>query len=111
MAFDKKPSTWLGAGYAVASSAAKFNTNTAGSNKLLTQIIDADADPTTGDIRILAMALCEMLFTSWQSIAVDNRPAKMTISKKSTTGSSSATIFTYNFQFTVSPTTITVASE
>ena len=53
MAFDPKPSTWLGAGYTTDSGAhtVTFNTNDASSNKLLKQLTDALANPTTGDIR------------------------------------------------------------
>lgn len=84
MAFDKKPSTWLGAGYTVASNKAQFNTASAGSNVVLEKVTDAEADPTTGDIRDVARALCYALFEAWSDQSPSNRPSKMTITKNVT---------------------------
>ncbi len=110
MSFDPAPSTWFGGGYAVASNAAKFNTDTAGSNKLLLQLTDALADPTTGDIRSVMMAMSESFFQAWQAQVSADRPTKMTIAR-SVTGSGSSVVYTYTFKFTVDPTTVVVDPE
>ncbi len=110
MSFDPAPSTWFGGGYALASSAAKFNTETAGSNKLLHQLTDALADPTTGDIRSVMMAMSDAFFQAWQGQISADRPTKMTIAR-AVTGSGSSVVFTYTFKFTVDPTTFVVDPE
>ncbi len=110
MAFDPSPTTWLGAGYSLASSVAGFNTDTAGSDKLLLQLTDALADPTTGDIRSVMMATCEAFFQAWTAVATPDRPDKMVISR-TTSGGASSTTFTYNLRFTVDATSIVVVNE
>ncbi len=110
MSFDPSPATWLGAGYSLASSVAGFNTDTAGSNKLLLQLTDALADPTTGDIRSVAMAMSEALFQSWQAQVSADRPTKMTLAR-AVTGSASSVVFTYTFKFTVDPTEFIIDPE
>lgn len=111
MAFDPAPSTWLGAGYTLASHVAGFNTNDASSNKLLTQLTDAQANATTGDIRTVAMALSEALFQAWLAQSTPDRPAKMTLAKSTTGGSDGTSIYTYTFRFYVDPVAFTPASE
>src|SRR5882724_11414548 len=111
MAFDPTPSVWLGAGYSLSSSVAGFNTNTAGSNKLLVQLTDALANATTGNIRSIMMAMCEAYFQAWQTQGTSAQPTKMTISRSTTTGPASTTVFTYTFKFTVNASTFAVASE
>lgn len=81
MAFNAAPSAWMGAGYTLDSNKAEFNTNSAGSNQLLTKLTDAQADPTTGDVRDVFRALCYMMYNSWSSIASANRPTKMRLVK------------------------------
>ncbi len=110
MAFDKKPSTWLGAGYGVASHVAGFNTNDASSNKLLTDIVDADADPTTGDIRIVVFAFLECFYRKWLAQGA-NIPAKLKISRSVSTSSAGSITYAYTVRITVTPATVTVASE
>lgn len=111
MAFDPSPATWLGAGYTLTSSVAGFNTNTAGSNKLLKQLTDTLGDETTGDIRVVMMAMAEAFYQAWQNIAAVDRPGKMTITKSSTSGQGSTTVFTYTLKFIVDPTAFTMAAE
>ncbi len=112
MAFDKKPSTWLGAGYAVTSHVAGFNTNDASSNKLLTQITDANADPTTGDIRILTMAWLEMLYAKWL-LQAGSQPTKMTITRSQGNNRSldGSVQYTYTIKIQVLPSAVSVPSE
>ncbi len=112
MAFDPKPSTWLGAGYGVTSHVAGFNTNDASSNKLLTQITDADADPTTGDIRKLTMALLETLYKAWLTQA-GSQPAKMTINRTqgNTRALDGSVQYTYTIKIQVLPSAISVPAE
>jgi hypothetical protein len=112
MAFDAKPSTWLGSGYSVASNAAVFNTSSHGT-PCLTQLTDAQANATTGDIRIVARALLFKLAAAWDATAVANRPGKMRIRKTSGLNSVTGTVTeTYNIEFDVAITTLgTVTTE
>lgn len=81
MAFDKTPSTWLGPGYTLVSHVAGFTTATAGSNIALPQLSDTEANATTGDIREIAFALMEALYTAWVAQGAAGRPVEMTIAK------------------------------
>lgn len=105
MAFDKKPSTWLGPGYAGDSTnhLIKLNTNDASSNKLLAQLTDVLADPTTGDIRVVAFALMESLYQAWVAQAAADRPKKMTINRVPIRNASGGLTYQYVFRFAVSP--------
>ncbi len=110
MSFDPSPATWLGPGYTLASSVVGLTTVTAGSDIILEQLTDTLADPTTGDIRSVAMAISEAIFQAWQAQISADRPTKMNIAR-STTGSGTSTVFTYTFKFTVDATEIVVANE
>ncbi len=103
MAFDPKPSTWLGAGYTVASHIVGLQTNDASSNKTLPQLTDALANATTGDIRAVAFAIAEALYQAWLSQA-GSQPAKMTITRSAATGQNGTIIYTYTLKFVLSPT-------
>jgi hypothetical protein len=85
MAFDPKPSTWLGAGFSVDTDnhCIKLNTNDAATNKLLTELTDAEAHATSGDIRKVIFALLEMLSTIWLAIDEANRPTRVLLYKSS----------------------------
>lgn len=85
MAFDKKPATWLGAGYAADSSGhtISLNTGNAASNQLLLELTDAEADPETGDVRKLIFALMESLNVAWEAQDPVDRPARMMMYKSS----------------------------
>ncbi len=93
MAFDKKPSTWLGAGYVADDSGhtITFNTADAASNKLLAELTDAEADETTGDVRKLVFAVMEALHAAWAAQAAADRPTKLTIYKSSSVSGSTIT--------------------
>lgn len=99
MAFDPKPSTWLGAGLTLVGHVLGLNTNDASTNKLLTRITDADADPTTGDIRKLAYALCEMLYAAKLSIDTPDLPSRMTIQAANGTADSGRIRRTFTLTF------------
>ena len=115
MAFNPKPSTWLGAGYTTDSGAhtVTFNTNDAASNKLLKRLTDALADPTTGDIRDVVLAVSEAFYQAWLTIAGTpaNLPTKMTIARIASTPSSGVTVFKYAFTFTINTSAFTTTSE
>lgn len=111
MAYTKVPSTWLGAGATLSSHVIGFNTNDASSNKTLTQLTDADANMTTGDIRVIYYALCEKMFQSWVTQS-GSQPAKMTIRRAVTQDSGANIRETYILDFIVTPgTPSTLASE
>jgi hypothetical protein len=63
------PAALFGAGYSLASSVAGFNTNTAGSNKLLTELTDAEANASTGSAEKILFALLEMIRAKIESPA------------------------------------------
>jgi predicted 3-demethylubiquinone-9 3-methyltransferase (glyoxalase superfamily) len=92
MAFDAKPSTWLGAGYSVASNAITMNTNDAAENKTLTELTDAEAHATTGDIRKVIFALQEKLFAAYNATATADRPTKMTIQKSTSVNTATGVV-------------------
>ncbi len=110
MSFDPSPTTWLGPGYTLASSVVGLTTVTAGSDIILQQLTDTLADPTTGDIRSVAMAISEALFQAWLAQISADRPTKMTLAR-AVTGSAASVVYTYTFKFTVDPTEIVVDPE
>lgn len=85
MSYDKKPSTWLGAGYAADAGAHTIgmNTNGAATNKTLPRLEDAEADPTTGDIVQLLDALLEALYQKYNGLAQADKPAHFSIYRQS----------------------------
>ena len=113
MAFDPAPSTWLGAGYDGDAGAHTIilNTNDAASDKLLAQLTDALADPTTGDIREVILAVVEAFFQAWGNVAEADRPDRMLISRLTTSGPSKTIRFSYTFSFQVDPSEFTVTAE
>jgi len=101
MAVDLKPSTWFGAGYAASSGShtITLNTGSAASNKTLPQLLDAKADPTTGDIRQIVLAFAEAMYESWILQGAANQTTQMRL-QRSVSGDSSGNI-TYNFQTSI----------
>lgn len=83
MAFDPKPSTWLGAGYSLANNAISLTTADKDGDIALPEVTDAEADPTTGDIRKVLFGLMEAIFQAWNGVAAADRPTMMTIQKGS----------------------------
>lgn len=85
MAFDKKPSTWLGAGYELdaGNHVLKLNTADAASDKTLAQLTDAEGHATTGDIRKVIFALLEALYQAHAAVDAADRPSRVTLYKSS----------------------------
>lgn len=112
MAFTAVPSAWLGAGYTVStgSHTISLTTNTAGSNKILTELTDAEADPTTGDIREIARALAKALYDAYVA-QTTNVPNRMQIFKQSGATAAGHVLETYTFTFEVTPTAVNVSTE
>ena len=111
MAFSPVPSDWFSTGYDSDSGAHTVSFNTAeGTPATLAQLTDALADPTTGDIRSIMMAMCEGFFQAYLAQGADI-PTRMTITRNTSTGPSNTTVFNYTFKFTVDATEITVAAE
>jgi hypothetical protein len=86
MAFtDKTPASWLGAGYNAQSGKIELNTNDASSNKLLTELTDAEADEASGDIGKLLFGLIDGLYTKINeknnSLAQADRPTRFTFTR------------------------------
>jgi hypothetical protein len=104
--FDKKPSTWLGPGYAADNTAhtVTMNTKDAAADKTLPQLADADADPTTGDIRVVAFAIAEALYQASVAQTPANNPKKMVINRSASAGPSGTVVYNYSFRFTLAPT-------
>lgn len=105
MPADIKPSTYFGPGYTVSGHLIQFTTNDAVSNKVLQQLLDATANPTTGDARQVAFALVEALYQAFKTqLNADNRPIQMSMQKAASSDASGNLTFSYTANFTVSPT-------
>jgi hypothetical protein len=102
---DLKPSTWLDAGFDVdtVNHLIKLNTNDAASNKLLAQLTDSQADPTTGDIRRVAFAIAEALYLAWKNQPTNNQPKKMVIGRSVVNNRDGTVQNVYTLRFTVTP--------
>lgn len=106
------PGEWFGAGYAAGTNSITFNTNDAASNKTLTELTDAEAAASTGDVRKVIFAICEQLFYKYNSIAVADRPTKLSITKSASLNSATKEIAnTYTIRITTSVVTQEVADE
>jgi hypothetical protein len=105
MAADVTPATWLGAGYTIAAHVVGLTTNDASSNKVLTQLTDAEA-ATNGDIREVLSAICEAAYQAWKTqVAATNTPVYMQISKSSYDNvATDEKTTTYTFRFTTEST-------
>jgi len=110
MAFDKKPSTWLGAGYSYASNAITLNT-AAHATPCLTTLSAAEANATTGDIRDVARAFLYKLAATWDATATADRPAKMNVRKTLSYDASGNAVESYAVSFSVGLTFGDVAAE
>lgn len=83
MPYSPVPSTFFGAGLTNGTNTIILTTNDAGGTKLLTELTDAEAHVTTGDFRKIIFALMEMLSVKWEATALEDRPAKIAITKSS----------------------------
>lgn len=99
MAADIKPSTWID-GYDADSGAHTIMLNTAeNGTPSLPQLADAKADPDTGDVRQVVLAIAEALYQSWLLQGAENQTTQMRLSR-SISGDSSGNI-TYIFQTSI----------
>jgi hypothetical protein len=73
-----------------------------GSSGTLEKVSFSDADPSSGDWRVVAFALLDKIAKSFASIETANRPARFTCSKK-TPGSDNVMVRTYNFSMNLTP--------
>lgn len=117
MAFtDKTPAAWLGAGYNTQSGKIELNTNDAVSDKLLTELTDAEADENSGDIGRLLYGLLDGVYSKLQTknaeLPVADRPTRFNFSRSTSVNETTGLITkNYNFTFTLQATGVDVAPE
>ena len=115
MAFTKAPSGWLGAGYSVSGSGttAAINFGISGNtNETLPEITTAEANASTGDIRMIYYGIVEKLFQAYLAKATADRPNRLSLSKSSNVDSTTGLITTnYTIQFVLAATGLDVANE
>lgn len=75
------PGEFFGAGYALETNQMKLNTNDAASDKLVTEVTDAEANATTGDARKVIFGLMEMLYAKMSALATADKPTKLAITR------------------------------
>jgi len=85
MAYNQFPGIVFGAGYTLADSKICLTTNTSAGTKLLTEVIDDEANATTGDARKVIFGIMEAIYAAYNAIAVADRPTQVTISKSVST--------------------------
>lgn len=111
MAFDPAPSTWLGAGYSLGTNQAKFTTADGGT-PAATELTDAEAHATTGDVRKVFYALCAMMYSAWLAITSANRPTQMTLQRQTVTNDTTGeTTVVFSFSFVTEVSAQEVADE
>jgi hypothetical protein len=113
---DKSPASWLGAGYNASTGKIELNTSTAATNKLLTELTDAEANETTGDIRKLLFGILDGLYVKYQeknsALAIANRPERVTFTRNTSVNDATGLInrsYTVNIQLEAA--SIEVANE
>lgn len=112
MAFNDAPSDWLPNGYSLDSNLVRFKTATGGTGVALPELTDAQADPTTGDIRQVMYAICAAFAQAWESKATADRPTRMTISRTTSTAREGVLSHSFTFRFdTPVGSTYTISSE
>lgn len=105
MAFNAAPNHWLPSwsedGTTIEVPIASFPELTAG-----------EADGATGDIRKVAFAIADKLYTKFVAEGAASQPAKMNITKGSALDPATNNItVTYSFTFILAPTSLDVAAE
>lgn len=117
MAFtDKSPAAWLGSGYNTQSGKIELNTNSAFTDKLLTELTDAEADETTGDIRKLLFGIIDGLYTQFNSknstLAAADRPQRVAFTRSTTVNETTGFIArSYSINFQLEAASVEVANE
>ena len=77
MAFDKTPTTWI-------ANWSEDETDITVPLATFSELTAAEADATTGDIRKIAFAIIEHLYSTYNSTLAADRPAKWTMQKTAT---------------------------
>lgn len=78
----------------------------------LDEATDAEIDATSGDWRKIMFAIVEMLYQRWNNTPTDDRPAKTTVTRSSSTNeATSVTTRTYTFQVQIAPGSVEVVDE
>jgi hypothetical protein len=107
MAVDISPRTWLGLGYGADPVGHIIALETSqGANPALAQLLDAKADPLTGDIREVAWALNAGLYQAWVARGSANQTTQMRLSLSIGGAPAGAINYIFQSQFTVLPTGI-----
>ena len=76
------------------------------------ELVAAEIDPVTGDVRKFLYAVCEKAWTKWNSLLTADRPNKMTITKSSSVDATTGIVTNvYTFTFKNSITAQDVAAE
>lgn len=99
--FDQSPSQWLGAGYSVASNEVRLKTSSALTDVTLPEVTDAQADPTTGDVRFVVFALVDAIANTYVSKPQAERPVNMQINKSVRALSDGQLQYSYSISFNV----------
>lgn len=106
MAADITPATWID-GYDSDSGAHTITLNTADNGTpSLPQLTDAKADPATGDIRQVMLAICEALYEKWLELGAAGQPIQMRLSRAVSGDSSGNITYFYTTAVTFQPTGI-----
>jgi hypothetical protein len=115
MAFTKAPSGWLGAGYTLSGSGttAAINFGISGNtNETLPEITTAEANATTGDIRMIYYGIVEKLYQAYLAKPTADQPNRLDVSKSASVNSTTGLITAnYTFQFVLQATGLDVANE
>lgn len=100
--FRPSPALWLGPGYSLASRRIRLTTQTAGADVLLTKLTDAEANASSGDIRMVMRAICYAFWEAWAAQQERNLPKRMILEKTVEVLPVQTTLReTYRFQFDV----------
>lgn len=113
---DKSPAAWLGAGYNSSSGKIELNTNDAVTNKLLTELTDAEADEAAGDIRKLLFGIIDGLYTQFNSknsvLATADRPQRVAFTRSTSVNDATGVMTrSYSVSFQLEAASVEVANE
>lgn len=112
---DSTPSSWLGTGYNTQAGKIELNTNDASLDKLLTELTDAEADESSGDIRKLMFGILDGLYVKLKqkqdNLAPADRPQNFTFNRNSNFADNGALTRTLSFTFQLEASGIEVADE
>ena len=104
---DRTPGVWLGPNASLAASQLKFNTNT-NAAPCLTELTDAQANMTTGDIAQTCMAILNKCYAHWQGLAQVDRPVKFTMTRQTSEDQTGQLHRTFQISFLLDETIGTV---